>query len=181
MAEFVTTKFDDGGFRYFLMNVKGSKLKTALKNGLRKSLNIIRKEAVSNLKALKFKSGSLDIDKTILFINNKRMKYTLPPFKKGVMTKVFKDGSGGRVEVMGKGKNYNPILTMIEAGKGERKTRAIKIINHHKMKVANHSTGSITRTFFTSAVQSTKSEVQKSLQKNLDEAINKAREKFYKQ
>ena len=73
----------------------------------------------------------------------------------------------------------NPILKMMEASKGERETTG----NSHKgIKKGRkaHSTGSIAHTFFTSAVQSTKTQVQESLQKNLDEAINKAREKFYK-
>ena len=40
MAEFIKTSFDDGGFTFFLQNIKGGKLKTALKSGL--SLRKIR-------------------------------------------------------------------------------------------------------------------------------------------
>ncbi len=182
MAEFVTTKFSDGGFTYFLQNVKGSKLKTALKSGLRKSLGIIKKKAVENLKGISFKNGkNLDTKGNVVFKNSYGTRYVVAPFSKGVTIKLKKDGSSGRVEIITKDsdKNWNPILKMIEASKGDRKTSG----NSHKgIKRGRkaHSTGSIAHTFFTSAVQSTKSQVQQSLQKNLDEAINKAREKFYK-
>ena len=70
MVEFITTKFDDGGFRYFLQNVKGSKLKTALKSGVRKSLGIVKKQAVSNLKQISFKNGGkLNTSEKVLFKN----------------------------------------------------------------------------------------------------------------
>ena len=39
----------DGGFTFFLENIKCSKLKSALKSGIRKSLNIIKKTATQNL------------------------------------------------------------------------------------------------------------------------------------
>ena len=177
MAEFIKTSLNDGGFTFFLQNIKGSKLKTALKSGLRKSLNIIKKKAVENLKSIKFKSGSIKANKPILFTKyykGHKNQYVLPPFSKGVMTKVFKDGSGGRTEIIGKGKNYNPILKMIEGGKGERQTKG-------SWGKKSHSTGSISHTFFTSAVNSTKSQVQQSLQKNLEDAIMRAKERFNRQ
>lgn len=168
MAEFIKTSFDDGGFTFFLQNIKGSKLKTALKSGLRKSLNIIKKKAVENLKGLKFKKGSLNTSEKVLFKKyhkGQKTLYVLPSFASGVMVKLFKDGSGGRAEIIGKGKNYNPILKMIENGKGNRRTN-------------KHSTGSIARNFFSSAVSSTKTQVQQSLQKNLEQAIIRAKERF---
>jgi hypothetical protein len=172
----------DGGFTFFLENIKGSKLKTALKSGVRKSLNIVKKKAASNLKAIKFKNGKhLDINSDVVFKNSYGTKYNVAPFKKGIVVKVKKDGSGGRVEIITKqtDNNWNPILKMIEASKGERKTTG----NSHKgIKKGRkaHSTGSIGATFFTNAVQSTKSEVQRSLQKNLEDSIMRAKEKFYK-
>lgn len=178
MAE-MKMKLTDNGFSFFLENIKGNKLKSALKSGIRKSLNIIKKKSVANLSQVQFKKGKLNVNKTVNFRNNQGTKYTLASFKNATMVKVNKDGSGGRAEIIGKGKNYNPILVMIEAGKGERHTRAIKVKNGHKMKVKTHSTGSIAHTFFTSAVQSTKGEVQRSLQQNLEDAINKAKDKFY--
>lgn len=165
MSDFVRMTFDDGGFSYFLQNIKGSKLKQALKSGLRKTLNIIKQKATQNLKAVSFKSGSVSVDKPILFTNKQGAKYVLPSFRKGIMTKVSKDGTSGRVELIGKGSNYNPILKMIEAGKGTRQTK-------------HHSTGSITHTFFSNAVTETKDKVQSSLQKHLDDAINKAHDKW---
>ena len=161
----------DNGFTFFLNNIKGSKLKSALKSGIRKSLGIIKKKAVSNLKQIKFKKGNLNISNPVTFKNSQGTKYILPSFRSGVMVKVFKDGSGGRAEIIGRGKNYNLILPMIENGKGRRFTKGDK----------PHSTGSIAHVFFTSAVQSTKTEVHNSLQKNLEDAIIKARNKFYNQ
>lgn len=172
----------DGGFTFFLQNIKGSKLKTALKSGLRKSLNIIKKQATQNLKAITFKNGKqLDINKLVKFKNSYGTVYNAAPFKKAITVKVFRDGSGGRAEIIHRGsdKNWNPILKMIEASKGNRETSG----NSHKSKNKGrkaHSTGSIAHTFFTTAVQSTKSQVQSSLQKNLEDAIMRARDKFYK-
>ena len=183
MDEVLKGRFHENGFTYFLENVKGNKLKTALKSGLRKSLNIIKKKTVQNLKSIKFKNGkTLNTNKAILFKNNYGETYVTAPFSKGVVVKLKKDGSSGRVQIITKDtdKNWNPILTMMEASKGKRETSG----NSHKgIKKGRkaHSTGSIAHTFFTNAVQSTKSEVQQSLQRNLDEAINKAREKFSKQ
>ena len=184
MAEFVTTKFSDGGFIYFLQNVKGSKLKTALKSGLRKSLNIVKKKATQNLKNITFKSGkslsSFAMGKGVIFKNSYGTKYVVAPFSKGITVKLKKDGSSGRVQIITRqtDKNWNPILKMIEASKGNRQTSGNSHTGRKQGRKA-HSTGSIGHTFFTNAVQSTKSQVQESLQKNLDEAINKAREKFY--
>jgi hypothetical protein len=173
---------NDGGFTFFLENVKGSKLKSALKSGLRKSLNIIKRKATSNLKAITFKNGKkLDVNKEVDFKNSYGTHYYAAPFKKGIVTKLKRDGSSGRVQIMTKDtdKNWNPILKMIEASKGERKTSGNSHQGIKKGRKA-HSTGSIAHTFFTSAVNSTKQQVQTSLQKNLEDAIMRARDKFYK-
>ena len=168
---------EDGGFKFFLENVKGGKLKSALKSGVRKSLNLIKKQALTNLKSIKFKKGNLNVNEPIKFKNSNGSTYTLPSFKQGIMVKVFKDGSGGRAEIIGKGKNHNLILPMIEAGKGDRETKGK--VNLSKKARKSHSTGSISHTFFTSAVQSTINDVHNSLQKNLEDAIKRARDKFY--
>lgn len=173
---------NDNGFTFFLENVKGSKLKTALRSGIRKSLNIIKKETVKNLKAITFKNGQhLDVNKSVTFTNSYGTEYDAAPFKKAVVTKVRRDGKGGKVEIITKqmDKNWNPILKMIEASKGERKTTG----NSHKgIKKGrkSHSTGSIAHTFFTNAVQAKKSEVESNLEQNLHQAIMRARDKFYK-
>lgn len=172
----------DGGFTFFLENIKGSKLKSALKNGIRKSLNIIKKKATQNLKAITFKNGKrLDINKKVVFKNSYGTEYDAAPFKKAIVTKVKRDGTGGRVEIITKhdDKNWNPILKMMEASKGKRETSG----NSHKGKKQGrkaHSTGSIAHTFFTNAVQSSKAEVHSSLQKNLEDSIMRAKERFYK-
>ncbi len=181
MAEFLRTKLDDGKFTFFLQNVKGNKLKTALKSGLRKSLGIVKKKAVQNLKGITFKNGkNLDTSRNVFFKNSYGNWYAAAPFSKGVVIKLKKDGSSGRVEIITKqsDKNWNPILKMIEASKGKRETTGN---SHQGIKQGRkaHSTGSIGHTFFTNAVQSTKSQVQQSLQKNLEDAINRAKEKFY--
>lgn len=173
---------NDGGFTFFLENVKGSKLKTALKSGIRKSLNIVKKKATQNLKTITFKNGKhLDVNKDVKFKNSYGTVYNVASFRKGIVTKLKKDGSGGRVEIITKqtDKNWNPLLKMMEASKGNRKTSG----NSHKgLKKGRkaHSTGSIAHTFFTNAVQSTKGEVHNSLQKNLEESIMRAKERFYK-
>lgn len=172
----------DGGFTFFLENVKGSKLKTALKSGIRKSLNIVKKRATDNLKAITFKNGkTLDVNKEVSFKNSYGNVYNVASFKKGIAVKVKKNGDGGRVAIITKqsATNWNPILKMIEASKGERKTSGNSHQGISKGRKA-HSTGSIAHTFFTSAVQSTKTEVQNSLQKNLEESIMRAKDKFYK-
>lgn len=173
---------DDGKFMFFLENIKGTKLKTALKSGVRKSLNIVKKEATKNLKALTFKNGkNLDVNKEVDFKNRYGNWYAAAPFKKAIVIKLKRDGTGGRVAIMTKStdKNWNPILKMIEASKGERKTSGN---SHQGIKQGRkpHSTGSIQHTFFTNAVQSTKHEVHNSLQKNLEDAIMRAKDKFYK-
>lgn len=181
MAAALTMKTDDNGFKFFLENVKGSKLKSALKKGVRKSLNIIKKQAVNNLKAITFKNGQhLDVNKDVTFKNSYGKEYNAAPFKKAISVKLFKDGSGGRAEIIHRStdRNWNPILKMMEVSKGERKTSGN---SHTKRKQGRkaHSTGSIAHTFFTSAVNSTKGQVQTALQKGLEDAITKAKEKFY--
>lgn len=172
----------DGGFTFFLENIKGNKLKTALKSGVRKSLNIVKREATKNLKAIKFKNGkSLDINKAVTFKNNYGTEYYAAPFKNAIVVKVRRDGKGGKVEIITKDtdKNWNPILKMIEVSKGERKTTGN---SHQGIKRGRkaHSTGSIAHTFFTNAVQATKQQVHSNLQKNLEDAIMRAKERFYK-
>jgi len=172
----------DGGFTFFLENIKGSKLKSALKSGVRKSLNIIKKKATQNLKAITFKNGKkLDVNKEVYFKNSYGTVYNAAPFKKAITVKVFKDGSGGRAEIIQRhsDKNWNPILKMIEASKGQRETSGNSHQGVKKGRKA-HSTGSIAHTFFTNAVETTKSQVQQSLQKNLEDAIMRAKNKFYK-
>ena len=167
MADLVRMNFDDGGFKYFLNNIKAGKLKTALKQGLRKTLNIIKKQAVSNLRDVKFKSGHLNLSKPVTFKKNGET-YTLPSFRKGVRVKINKNGLSGFATIMSK----NFILRMIHNAKGERHTKG----RNRKA----HSTGSIgPRTFFNDAVDSTKTQVQSSLQENLNDAIMKARDKFF--
>ena len=116
MAEFLRTKLDDGKFTFFLQNVKGNKLKTALKSGLRKSLGIVKKKAVQNLKGITFKNGkNLDTSRNVFFKNSYGNWYAAAPFSKGVVIKLKKDGSSGRVEIITKhsDKNWNPILKMM--------------------------------------------------------------------
>ena len=101
----------DGGFTFFLENIKGSKLKSALKSGIRKSLTIIKKKATQNLKAITFKDGKkLDVNKPVIFKNSYGTEYNAAPFKKAIAVKVFKDGSGGRAEIIHRDsdKNWNP-------------------------------------------------------------------------
>ena len=68
---------------------------------------------------------------------------------------------------------------MMEASKGNRETSGDSHKGIKRVRKA-HSTGSIAHTFFTNAVESTKSQVHNSLQKNLEDAIMRAKDKFYK-
>ena len=82
---------NDGGFTFFLENVKGSKLKTALKSGIRKSLNIVKKKATQNLKTITFKNGKhLDVNKDVKFKNSYGTVYNVASFRKGIVTKLKK-------------------------------------------------------------------------------------------
>lgn len=170
---------DDKNFVIWMNNVKGTKLKAALKSGLRKSLNIIKKKAVENLKTITWKNGKgVNLDKDVTFKNAYGVEYGAAPFKKGIVIKLKKSAISGRVEIITKNtdKNWNPILKMWENSKGNRETSG----NSHKgIKRGRkaHSTGTIGRFFFSDAIKKTRNEVQSSLQKNLDDAIMIAKRK----
>lgn len=176
----IQMSLDDKRFLFWLENIKGTKLKSALKSGIRKSLNIIKKQAVSNLQTIRWKNGrSVDISKEVIFKNKYGTLYEVAPFKKAVVIKVKKNGLGGRIEIITKNtdKNWNPILKMMENAKGTH--RETDGNSHQGIKKGRkaHSTGSIKRTFFSEAIKKTRSEVHNSLQKNLDDAIMRAKKK----
>lgn len=165
---------DDGGFTFFLDNVKGGKLKSALKSGVRKSLNIIKKQVVSNLRNLQFKSGQLDINKPVKFKNSYGSDYTLPSFKQGVLTRAYRDGGGGVITISPKNRTKNNfILAMMENSKGIRRTKGR---NDRKA----HSTGSIKKDFFRIGLDAKRDEAHRTLEQHLHDAITKARNNFYK-
>lgn len=152
-------KFSDNGFHDFLQNAKPSQLKSALKAGLRKSLNIIRKQARTNLRA-------------VTPAYNKKDKWGLT-LQGGIIVKVKKDGLGGRAEIISRSKNANFKLKFFENGTAERfvKTKNGKRASRGAMKATP---------FFTPAVQSTKGAVHSSLQENLDVSLKKAFDKYTK-
>lgn len=169
MADQLQLKFDDNGFREFLENVKASKLKSSLRVGMRKSLNIIKRQTTINLKAIKYKSGSLDTSSPVIFKNKYGSKYIFPAFPKSIFVRVAKSGKVGHVTIRKpKERTSNPILTFIHNAKGVRSTK-------------KHSTGSIgPHNFFAKAVEQTKSRVDSELQTNILNAIQKAKERYHK-
>lgn len=174
-------RLDDAAFRNFLENVKGSKLKSALRQGLRKTLMIIKKKAVSNLQAVSFKTGKLNVSRPVWFkkyYGGSKKIYNLPSFRTGVVVRVAKSGGVGNVSIYKKEtcKDYNLLLPMIHNAKGDRSTKGKGSGTR-----APHSTGKIgPHTFFGDAVQQTKQEVQDNLQKNLNDAIKRAQDKYNK-
>ena len=167
-------RLDDAAFKNFLENVKGTKLKSALRQGLRKSLMIIKKKAVSNLQAVSFKKGKLNVSRPVWFKKGGKI-YNLPSFRTGVMVRVARSGGAGNVSIYKKngGKDYNLLLAMIHNAKGDRSTKGGKRAPHSTGKIGPHN-------FFGDAVQQTKQEVQDNLQKNLNDAIKRAQDKYNK-
>ena len=77
----IRMQFSDGGFKKFLEEVRPSKLKGALRSAIRKSLNIIKKKTIQNMKAITFKDGrKLETSKPVVFKNSYGTKYLYPPF-----------------------------------------------------------------------------------------------------
>jgi len=148
-------KFNDNGFINFLNNVKPTKLKSPLKSAIRKSLNIIKKSAKSNLKQ-------------VTPNYNKKDKYGLT-LQDGIVVKVDKDALSGRAEIISKGRKNNFKLKFFENGTASRYTKKKSFRGSMK------ATG-----FFSSAVNSTKSKVDESLKKNLEDSLNKAFQKYAK-
>ena len=135
-------------------NFNRADMKKALKAGLRKSANIVRKAAQSNLMQVSSKFAPLKMD---------------------VNLKVYKSGLGASVNILNgknktikiggvKGKRVSGsyILRFFETGTTTRYTK----------KGANR--GSIAAThFFSSAVSATKQDAENSLDKNISLAIEK--------
>ena len=143
--------FNDNGFRLFLENIKPSKLKTPLKSAIRKSLGITKKAAKDNLKQV-----------TPNYKKPDRWGLTL---QGGIVVKVKKDALSGRVEIMSKSKTNNFKLKFFENGTTERHNKTRKNAFRGSIKATN---------FFSNAVNQTKSKVDESLRKNLDESLHRA-------
>lgn len=145
------------GYGIWLDNINPNRLKTALRNGLKKSLRIVQKEAKNNLKRVTTK------------YNSGRNQWGLRLIK-GIMAKLYKEQKNdirGVVEIMGKGKSADFRLKFFENGTQGRFTK--NGWYRGKMK---------TTPFFNPAIESTKSEVESSLEGNYNEALEKAYNKF---
>ena len=170
------TEFDDGGFKYFLKNLEPKKMKAPFSAAIRKSLQIVKKATIQNLKGLSFKNGKkLNVRKPVImkthYWKTKTGSYTFPSFSNSVVVKTAKRSLSGFVTILSSNKlKRNPILSMIERSKGTRFTKG-------GSKRKSHSTGSIAHSFFTPAVNSTKEQVRRQLKDNVYAAINKVREK----
>ena len=114
------------GYGVWLDNINPNRLKTALRNGLKKSLRIVQKEAKNNLKRVtpRYNSGR----------KGKSADFRLKWFENGTQSRFTKNG-------------------------------------WHRGKMKSSS-------FFNSAIETTKSEVESSLEGNYEEALQKAYNKF---
>lgn len=145
------------GYDVWLDNINPSKLKTALRAGLKKTLQIVQKEAQSNLKGVTPN------------YNSSNNKWGLRLIK-GVMTKLYKAQKNdvrGVVEILGKGKQADFRLKFFENGTQARFTKN----GWHRGKMKSTP-------FFNPALESTKGEVEASLDGNYQEALENAYNKF---
>lgn len=171
---------DDKPFMAFLDSMKTTKFKQSLNSGARKSLQIVKKQGIENLKTLvKWKNGrSVNVDKEVVFkkySGGKRNNYKVDSFKKTFKIKTKRGTLESRVEIIHNKSGYNPLLTMMESSKGERYTKgSFKLFKKSKLP---HSTGSIGRRFFSKAIQQTQTQVYKDLQSNIHNAIIRAKNK----
>lgn len=145
------------GYGVWLDNINPNRLKTALRNGLKKSLRIVQKEAKNNLKKVtpRYNSGKNQWGLRLI---------------KGIMVKLYKENKNdirGVVEIMGKGKSADFRLKFFENGTHSRYTKN----GWHRGKMKSTP-------FFNPAIESTKSEVESSLEGNYQEALEKAYNKF---
>ena len=145
------------GYGVWLDNINPNRLKTALRNGLKKSLRIVQKEAKNNLKRVTPR------------YNSDRNQWGLRLIR-GIMVKLYKENKNdirGVVEIMGKGKSDDFRLKWFENGTQSRYTKN----GWHRGKMK-------TTPFFNPAIETTKSEVEASLDDNYQEALEKTYNKF---
>ena len=145
------------GYGVWLDNINPNRLKTALRNGLKKSLCIVQKEAKNNLKRVTPR------------YNSDRNQWGLRLIR-GIMVKLYKENKNdirGVVEIMGKGKSADFRLKWFENGTQSRYTKN----GWHRGKMK-------TTPFFNPAIETTKSEVEASLDDNYQEALEKTYNKF---
>ena len=145
------------GYGVWLDNINPNRLKTALRNGLKKSLRIVQKEAKNNLKRVTPR------------YNSDRNQWGLRLIR-GIMVKLYKENKNdirGVVEIMGKGKSADFRLKWFENGTQSRYTKN----GWHRGKMK-------TTPFFNPAIETTKSEVEASLDDNYQEALEKTYNKF---
>lgn len=133
--------------------------KQAYRKGISKSLAIVRKEAIKNLRAVVAKGASRKKD----IYNN--------TLEKGIKYKVYKNADGGNVNILG---NYK--LKWFELGTKERYNKQNKTTRTYLKK--KRYTGTIKAShFFTKAYTSKEKEVFNTLDKNIADAIKKINQK----
>lgn len=133
--------------------------KKAYRDGIRKSLTIVRKEAISRLRSVVGKGAS------------RRKDNYGKTLESGVKYKVYKDVSGGNVNILG---NYK--LKWFELGTKPRYNWRKK--NPQKSLKKKRFTGQIRAShFFTKAYESKEKEVFSTLEKNIADAIKKINNK----
>ena len=101
------------GYGIWLDNINPNRLKTALRNGLKKSLRIVQKEAKNNLKRVtpRYNSGHNQWGLRLI---------------RGILVKLYKEQKNdirGVVEIMGKGKSADFRLKFFENGTQSRFTK----------------------------------------------------------
>ena len=133
--------------------------KKAYRDGIRKSLTIVRKEAISRLRNVVGKGAS------------RRKDNYGKTLESGVRYKIYKDVSGGNVNILG---NYK--LKWFELGTKPRQNSRKKTTS--KLLKKKRNTGQIRPSyFFTKAYESKEKEVFSTLEKNIADAIKKINNK----
>lgn len=142
-----------------LGNLDSKLRKKAYRDGIRKSLVIVRKAAISRLRSVVGKGAS------------RRKDNYGKTLESGIRYKVYKDASGGNVNILG---NYK--LKFFEIGTKDRYNRRKKTTGKWLKK--HRYVGHIKAThFFQQATDSKEKEVFNTLEKNIADAIRKINNK----
>lgn len=142
-----------------LVNLQPKLRNRAYRDGIRKSLAIVRKEAISRLRKVVGKGMS-----------RKKDKYGRT-LESGIKSKVYKDQSGGNVNILG---NYK--LKWFELGTKQRQNYRKKTTG--KLLKKKRNTGQIKSSyFFTHSYEAKEKEVFQTLEQNIADAIRKINNK----
>lgn len=157
MSKFVV---DDKQILDLFKDLSPKKQKTAHKNALKKSANILVRQAKRNLQEVtdKAKSKATNIKNNWNFKKHKSGKVTFKSLQDGIKASVAQDAESAKVHIMGDFR-----LKWFELGTKERYTKK------------GYYRGRMQPTyFFKKAKESTESEISETLQENLRQSILRA-------